>query len=82
MKRLKLISTRKVNGFQSVKDRNADGRLVTVGRVPVTADAELWLDPDAVIDSLYGRAINSTRKRSVLGGGLIVVRVTNIKERP
>lgn len=78
----RLIGRKSVNGFQSVKERNAEGRLVTVKRVPVTADAELWIDPDAIIASLYGRAINSSRKRSVLGGGLIVVRVTNLKERP
>ncbi|MCC7144270.1 MAG: hypothetical protein IT349_19415 [Candidatus Eisenbacteria bacterium] len=80
--RQKLIESRKVDGFQSVKERNADGRLVTVKRVPVTATAELWIDPELVIASLYGRAINSSRKRSVLGGGLITVKVKNIKERP
>lgn len=71
MKRnLKLITTVKVEGF--IYDRE------TKTRRPVSAYAELWVDDGAVIRQLYGRALNSKRKQSVLAGGAVKVKMTDI----
>lgn len=68
--RLERILTIPITGFQY--DR------ATKTRTPVQAHAELWVDARSVVEQLQGRALNSKRKQSVLGGGAIKVRVTSI----
>ena len=57
-------------------------RFVNGKKVPCMARIQLEADCLGLVEALAGRAINSKRKQSCLGGGLLRVRVTRIVDHP